>query len=192
MTLEFKNSVVKSFDFLQSDHSFSCVNANEYSVRYESDTVFVSVRFDNGRSFELDVEIGLRGVLYDGQERPFNLGEVLRLKGVEEKEGYTFLQASTQQRLENAINRLSSLLKLYATDLLDGNRFVFKSLADLRLKEGEEYALKRDLKLIRSEVKKAWKEKDFAKVVNLYSPIKSHITAAEKKKLEYAEKHKLD
>ena len=187
--LDFKDHVLKSFDFLQSGYSFRCVDANDYSVRYESDAVFVVVRFDNGRSFELDVEIGQRGVLYDGQERPFNMGEVLRLKGVEKKEGYSFFQASDQSRLGNAINRLSELLKKYGDDLLRGGRFAFKSLINFRTRECEEYAVTRDLKFIRSEAEKAWKKKDYSKVVSLYGPVKSHISGSEKKKLEYAERH---
>ncbi len=187
--LDFKDSVLKSFDFLQSAYLFHCVEANDYSVRYENDTVFVVVLFDQGRSFELDVEIGQKGVLYGGQERPFNIGEVLRFKEVEKKEHYSFLQASDQTHLRNAINRLSVLLEKYGDDFLKGNRFAFKSLIDHRINECEEYAAARDLKFIRSEAEKAWREKDYRKVVSLYGPVKSQISGSEKKKLDYAERH---
>lgn len=186
--LNFKDHVLKSFHFLESGYSFHCVDANELCVRYESDKVFVVVRFDNGRSFELDVEIGQRDILYNGKERLFNMGEVLRLKGVEKKEGYSFLQASGQSSLENAIDTLSGYLEKYGNDLLKGNRLTFKSLIDLRLREGEEYAIARDLRFIRHEAEKAWKKRDYRKFVSLYDPIKPYMTGSEKKKLEYAER----
>lgn len=189
MTLHFKDYALASFRFLESDYSFTCVSAEEGRVRYESESVFVEVLFDGRRSFELDIGIGQRNVLHNGRERPFNMGEVLRAKGVEKAESYTFLQASTQERLQRAIERLSELLKKYGPELLKGSPFAFKSVAGLRVREGERYALDRDLKRIRREAQEAWKSKDFAKVVALYRPVEAHLSVSEVKKLEYADKH---
>lgn len=189
MALVFANHVHESFEFLILKYGFQCASSSEHCVRYENDRVFVNVRYDKERSYELDVEVGQKNVLFNGQERPFNLGEVLRLKEVEAKEQYTFLQASNQQDLVGAIRRLASLLDIYASELLQGDQFAFKALANLREREGRQYALEKELQFIRSDADKAWEAKDYAKMVRLYSPVEQLLTPAEKKKLEYAKKH---
>ena len=52
----------------------------------------MTVRYDANRSYELDVEVCQLGVLFNGRERLFNLGEILRLNGAAEKENYTFFK----------------------------------------------------------------------------------------------------
>jgi len=188
MASDFPNLVQKEFSFLVTDYRFRCINATNYAVRFESDEVFVVVHYDADRSYELDVEIGELNILYNGQERPFNLGEVLRLEGVAEKEKYTLFQASTLPALSNCVAKLSSLLSAYAVELLQHNKFTFKRLSDLRKKECDQYELEVNLAHIRREVQIAWKNKDYAKVVKLYKPVESAISDAEKKKLAFAEK----
>lgn len=188
ITSDFPNLVQKDFSFLVADYRFRCVKATNYAVRFESDEVFVVVHYDAGRSYELDVEIGELNILYNGQERPFNLGEVLRLEGVAEKERYTLFQASTLPALSNCVAKLSSLLSVYAVELLQHDKFAFKRLSDLREKECDQYELEAKLAHIRREVQIAWRNKDYAKVAKLYKPVESAISDAEKKKLAFAEK----
>ncbi|MDO6705964.1 hypothetical protein [Photobacterium sp. 1_MG-2023] len=187
-TNNFESLVQKGFSFLVSDYHFRCVEVTNHVVRFESDKVFVAVRYDADRSYELDVEIGELNVLYGGQERPFNMGEILRLEGVAEKERYTFFQASTPSVLANCVAKLSSLLSTYAVELLQHNEFVFKRLSGLRERECDQYELKSKLAHIRREVQISWKNKDYAKVATLYKPVESSISDAEKKKLAFAEK----
>lgn len=185
---DFANLVQKEFLFLVSDYRFRCIEATHYVVRFESDEVFVAVHYDADRSYELDVEIGELNVLYGGQERPFNLGEVLRLVGVAEKERYMLFQASTPSALAKCLAKLSSLLSAYAIELLQHNKLAFKRLSDLRERECDQYVLETKLARIRREVQIAWKNKDYAKVAELYKPVENAISDAEKKKLAFAEK----
>lgn len=176
------------FSFLVSKYNFRCAAATNYVVRYESDEVFVAVRYDATRSYELDVEIGQLNVLYGGEERPFNLGEVLRLEGVAEKENYTFFQASDSVALTNCVARLSSLLSAHAAELLQNNKFSFKRLSDLREKECDQYELETNLAHIRREAQIAWKNRDYPKVASLYKPVENAISELERKKLVFAQK----
>ncbi len=185
---EFVKLAKEKFDFLISEYNFRCVEATNYIVRFEDDKVFVSVRYDASRSYELDVEVGQLNVLFNGQERPFNLGEILRLAGVAEKENYTFFQASELSILVNCVTRLASLLSTYAVDFLQNNKFSFKRLSDLREKECNQYELETKLTCIRKEVQIAWKNKDYSKVAELYKPVEYAISDAERKKLTFAQK----
>lgn len=189
MTLIFSKHTHKYFDYLVSAYRYQCVGSSEDCVRYENDDVFVNVRFDNGWSYELDVEVGQKGVLFNGQERPFNLGEILRLRGVEKKEKYTFVQTSNQEYLINAIEHLAELLKRYAKDFLQGDQAAFLSITSLRERECEDYEIEQELKSVRNEVAKAWDKKDFEKIIQLYTPVERYITPSEMKKLEYAKNH---
>lgn len=185
---EFVKLAKDKFGFLISEYNFRCVEATNYIVRFEGDKVFVSVRYDANRSYELDVEIGQLNALFSGQERPFNLGEILRLEGVAEKEYYTFFQANDSSALVNCIARLAFLLSNYAVGLLKNNIFSFKRLSDLREKECNQYELKTKLIHIRKEVRIAWKSKDYSKVAELYKPVEYAISEAEKKKLIFSQK----
>lgn len=185
---DFPSLVQKEFSFLVSDYRFRCVKATNYAVRFESDEIFVVVHYDAGRSYELDVEIGELNVLYGGQERPFNLGEILRLERVTQKEGRALFQANTHSALSNCIARLSSLLSAYAVELLQHNKFAFKRLSGLREKESNQYELETKLTHIRREVEIAWVNKDYARVVKLYKPVEFAISDSEKRRLAFAEK----
>jgi hypothetical protein len=186
MSLLFSDHVIRHFAFLISKYQCQCVSSNERLVRYENDLVFVNVRFDNGRSYELGVEIGQKNVLFNGQEMEFNLGEIIKLKDVENREKYTLFQVSDQELLVSAISNLAELIDTYGAELLQGNQVDFSSLAMLRRSECDKYEVARKLEFVRSEVDEAWKAKDYKKVVQLYRSVDAHITLAEKMKLEYA------
>ncbi len=187
-TNDFAKLAQDKFSFLVSEYSFCCVEATNYVVRFESDKVFVSVRYDASRSFELDVEVGELNVLYGGEERPFNLGEILRLEGAEKKERYTFFQASEPEALTNCTARLALLLSTYGVEFLKGNKYSFKRLSTFREKECNQYALETELTDIRRKVQVAWKDKNYSRVVELYQPVEDVISEAEKKKLAFAKK----
>ncbi|WP_353666536.1 hypothetical protein [Marinomonas sp. THO17] len=185
----FGSLVRKSFNFLISEYGFSVVKEDGFQVRFENDDVFLTVHYDANRSYELDVEIGQLKVLFNGEERPFNLGEVLRTERAAEGRGYRALQASDSDALESCITKLAALVSLNAKDYLLDNKFSFKRLSNLREEECNQYELKMKLEGVRREAQMAWQDKDYAKVVSLYKPVESIITEAEKKKLSFAEKH---
>jgi hypothetical protein len=185
----FVSLVGDNFEFLVIDYGFSRVKESDYQVRFESKNVFVDVRYDADRSYELGVEVGQLKALFDGQERPFNLGEILRVEGVIDKEKYRDFQVSDNVALGNCITKLASLVSSYAKDYLTNNKFSFKRLSDLREKECDQLELKNKLIRIRQEAQSAWKNKDYSRVVDLYRRVENIISESERKKLTFAEKH---
>ncbi len=58
MEYHFAEKVTKAFKFLIEKYNFKCIETSTSFVRYESDTVFIYLHFDCGRSFEVGFEIG--------------------------------------------------------------------------------------------------------------------------------------
>ncbi len=92
--LAFRDCVLIEFSHLLRTHNFECVRANECYLRFESKNVFAEVLFDCHRTLELDFTVGLLDDLYDGEERPFHLGEMIRYSDPIAGKDYRLLEAS--------------------------------------------------------------------------------------------------
>lgn len=164
----------------------SCVTANESLLRYESDVAVLSVHFDNARSFELGIEIGKK--LLRGPERPFTLGEVLRLRGVPDAAVIDGIMTPDTNKLSAALERTSELTAGHASEFLMGNNVAFGQLAQLRERESLAYALERDLRFARIKAEAAWAVKDYKSVIAALEQLERHLSPAERKRLDYSRK----
>ena len=186
MDLGLKKIATKEFAFLESEYGLKCVKASPWLVRYQSKLIFIDIRFDGERSYELGCEIGRNDNLRGSLEGPFNIGEVARSKGYSEIDVVTFFQVTSRKSLEKFVKELANYLISYAQDLLDGSEERFNRVADFREKECDEYALERDLSYMRNQLDDAWKNKNYKKVIELLEPIESNLKQPELKKLSLA------
>jgi hypothetical protein len=189
MSLHFVDEARRWFDPVAQQFGLSCLVASEREVRYENDAVFLCINFDNARSYELGVELGKKSP--NQLERPFSLSEVLRLNGVPDAASIDGIMVSDAVRLHDALVRLAMLVMQYAPDFLVGNDISFARVARLREKESLAYALERDLRAARARAETAWSGKDYKAVVAAFEPLESHLSPAEKKRLEYSRKQLL-
>lgn len=187
-SIDFENLVNNEFKFLESKYGFSCVSTSLVMVRYESDEIFVVIRYDANHSYELAVEIGQLKALFNGQERPFSLNEILRLNKLSEVDIHSAVQASSQEVVANCLKKMATQLSRYGSDFLSNDMFAYKRLSDQRERECNDYELKTKLSYIRSDAQIAWKNKDYKQVIALYDPVKNVLSDAELKKLSYAHK----
>lgn len=188
MTVPFASEARHQFDALAQQFGLSCVLSNEWMVRFENDNVFLSVNFDNGRSYELGVELGKKKP--QKPERPFSLAEVLRLRGSAEAETIDGIMVSDPSRLSHALGRLSLLTAQYASDFLLGNDFSFAQIAKLRDRESDAYALEGSLRAARARSETAWAKRDYQSVISALEPLEQHLSPAEKKRLAYARQYR--
>ncbi|MCP4115566.1 MAG: hypothetical protein GY737_09200 [Desulfobacteraceae bacterium] len=187
MDLGLKKIVNRELGFLESVYGFKCVKSGPWLVRYQSKLIFIDIRFDGERSYELGCEIGRNDNLRESLKIPFNIGEIIRSKGYSPKDVGTFFQiTNSSNSLERFVKRLADYLKTHAQDLLDGSDESFNLVADFREKECEAYALETDLKYMRSQLDLAWKNNNYKKVVELLAPLKATLKQSELKKLNYA------
>jgi len=157
-------------------------------VRYESSEIFVSIRYDAKRSYELGIEIGQLKALFNGQERAFSLNEILRQHKSNKYNSYNTIQASSQKALANSLKKMALLLSKYGANFLKNDLFAYKRLSDQREKECNEYELKTKLSYIKSDAHIAWKQKDYKQIITLFEPVKDALSNTELKKLNYAYK----
>ncbi len=73
MDLGMKKVATKKFEFLESEYGFKCVIAGPWLVRYQYKLIFIDIRFDGERSYELGCEIGRNDNLRGSLKVPFIL-----------------------------------------------------------------------------------------------------------------------
>jgi hypothetical protein len=186
--IPFSDEAKRHFDRVATMYGLLCSTADERQMRYESDKVFLDINFDNGRSYELGVEIGQR--IPNQVERPFSLAEILRLKAALEADTVDGLSSYNATKLKDDLQILSNLTLRYADDFLKGDVFSFARVANLREKESIAYAIQRDLRSARAKAEKAWAAKDYTGVISAFEPVKSHLRPSEVKRLEYSSNKK--
>ena len=172
------------FDQIAQQFELTCVLSNDRQVLYRNDNVFLAVNFDNGRSFELGIEIGLEVE----PRRAFSLAEILRLRNVSD-EKVDGLMASDVSKLRSALAFLADLTLGHASDFLSGDTVSFAQITKLRERESKNYAHERDLHFARAKSEVAWAKKLYPDVVSALTPIEQYLSPAEMKRLIYARNH---
>lgn len=186
MTLLFSVEAQRQFDPIAQQFGLVRVASTEWGLRYENDKIFLTVNFDNARSYELGVEIGKRNTKYPGP--PFSLAEILRLRDVQDAAFVSGLMISNETRLPGVLSRLAQLTISYASDFLVGNDFSFAQIEQMRNKESAEFELASKLRHAKSIVDIAWSTRDYPEIIRALEPLEQHLSVAEKKKLEYSRK----
>lgn len=187
MSVSFALEARRGFDNLAHQFGMSCVASNDREVRYESDCAILILNFDNGRSFELGIEIGRKKLAQ--LEQTFSLAEVLRLRGVMQAAAIDGMMVSQADRLPDALACLARLISQHASDFLMGRDFSFAQAAKLRKKERDAYALEGALRSARARSEAAWEKRDYQGVVQALEPLEQHLSLAEKKRLDYSRRH---
>lgn len=185
MDLKLQFDGIQDFDFLEKDYGFKCTKTEPWLIKHVSDVVFVDILFDGYRSYELGCELGRNDDFEGSLERPFDLGEIVKYKEPE-KDIPTGFQVTNKESLKRCCGLLADQLKVYAHEFLTGSMDAFTLLTDFRNRECEEYAVKRDLGFMRSQLDAAWQNRDYKKVIKLLFPFKEKLKQSELKKLEYA------
>lgn len=172
------------FDRVAQQFGMTCVLSTERQLVYKNDAVFMAVNFDNGRSFEIGVEIGLEVE----PRRAFSLAEIMRLRKLS-TEMIDGLMVVDTARLQGALELLARLTLEHASDFLSGNKFSFAQISKLSDLESKIYAHERDLRSARAKAEIAWTQKQYPGVVATLTSIEQYLSPAEIKRLDYARKH---
>lgn len=186
--LGFTDAVLSAFDFLIGKYNFRLVKAEPTFVRYESPNVFVNI-YHGRSSYELGVEVGQMTKAPSQAEGHFSIGDIIDLTGAQEKTDYAFFQASNADKVKKYVPKLASLVEKYAGFALEGDTTVFRQLAAKVLEKSNKLIKEWNISDVREKADRAWREKNYAKVAELYAPIQEELTPAEAKKLAYAKKH---
>lgn len=185
----FQEAVLASFEFL-SNYGLKPKKKEATFVRYESKRVFVDV-YHGRSSFEIGVQVGRK----DRKEK-YGLDYIVAWagQGAWESEGFgrgTMFQVSTPAAVEPMVPKVAELLKKYGDRFLEGDAGFYNDLEVANERASQEYTRRLIVERTKSQAGCAWTEKDYARVVDLYQPIREELTQIELKRLAYAEKRLL-
>lgn len=185
MSERFTELVKRAFSFLEGV-GFQLTKSEPGLLDYESDRSFVTVNWD-GRSGELEAFIGLlprTGRAQDG----YSISDVLGAAGLPTSECRP-AQVVDEDRLEPFVVTLASNVRTHAQPGFAGDRMYFRRLEAFRGAKAAAYMRDMELRRVRAEVDKAWRERRLDKVISLYTSIESDLVESEVRKLEYAKQH---
>ncbi len=183
--LHFAQSVKKSFAFLSRTYNMQSVESTPINVRYENKDVYINIYHEN-LSYELGVRIGQ---LSDKKGRSYWLEEVLRVFAGQKHNYGTFFQASNAEDVRKSVIDVAMYVEKFYGPLLRNDSDAFQRLESACRLFGEQYERESILKDIRLKAEKAWKNKEYEKVVKLFKPYHSELKKTEIAKLEYSLKH---
>ena len=184
----FKETVGEHFQFLVEDYGFSFLGFQTdsgVSCRYESRKVFIQFHY-YPPGFEIDILLGRKGKEDVKEGNPFYFQEVLSFL---KKESTCGFMACSVDNVKSCIPILGKLLKEVGDSFLNGVDEDYKNLSFYRNAENNRYAIEQELKQTRKLVEDAWRDKEYRKVIELFSPLQEWLNPTEVKKLEYARKH---
>ena len=186
MSGRFTDMAKRAFSFLE-DKGFRLVHSESGTLRYESSQVFVAVEWD-ARSGELNVYLGLQPKKGQRAEA-FSLNDLLGMEQAGNPDGNMPFQVADESRLEPFLEELATNLRAHAAPALHGDRMFFRRLETFRSAQSEAYMREMELRHVRSEAEKAWRERNFREVARLYTTIEQDLSESEKGKLAYARQH---
>jgi hypothetical protein len=187
-TLNLADAAQDMFSFLMTELPFSVVSVANRAIRWESPEVFVELGLTFHGVLEVNVAIGLRDDVWNGQQRRFDLSEILELAGVDLLTVYGRCE-HTQKSVHQSVASVANAARLHAIDYLKGSRSAFGDLSRFRAKKSANYSQRTALTRMRAEASHAWEERAYAKVVAIFTPFEKILTPAESAKLTYAKKH---
>jgi|SRR5580704_8832394 hypothetical protein len=182
--LSFKDAVLSSFKFL-SRFGLRPVEEKTTFVRYESAEVFVNV-YHGRASFELGVEMGRS----TDPNVKVTLNDLLAWAGAEKVEGFgrhVMFQVSSPEGVKEFVPKLAGLLEKYGVPFLRGEDNAYRAVEEIKSRAAVEYKKQVRLRDLRRKAEIAWRAKDYAYVVELYSPVHEALTEVEARKLAYSE-----
>ena len=177
--LNFREEARKAFVFL-CKLGFSEIEALPTLLRYRKNGVEVDV-YHGRNSFEIGAAITAFGTRY-------TISEIIRNVEPEFAKSYHYAIAITPEGVAESLKELSALMKRYAKLALDGDPEFFSVLEKKRRSWSENYALDVLAGQLRPKASEAFRNKEYAKAVELYSRIKDRLSPAELKKLSIAER----
>jgi hypothetical protein len=186
MSVRFADVAEQAFSFLEKA-GFRLAQRDSTRLQYESDHAVVVIEWDP-RSGEMEASIGLpakRG------ERPdmFSLSDLLNMQGVGAPKRRMPFQVADEDRIAPFLQKLAEDTRTRAQSALAGDRMFFRRLHTFRSAQSRAYMRDMELRRVRSEAERAWRDRELNRVISLYSSIENDLSELEKGKLDYARKH---
>ena len=139
----------------------------------------------NPRSGELEAFTGLLPKKGESQET-LSLSDVLNMQGAEAPKRRMPFQVADEDHLAPFLQKLAQDTRAHAQPALAGDRMFFRRLETFRSTQSQAHMRDMELRRVRSEAEKAWRDRDLSSLIRLYASIESDLSESEKVKLDYA------
>jgi hypothetical protein len=186
MSMRFAEAAEQAFAFLE-EVGFKLTQRSETRLQYESNQAVAVIEWDP-RSGELEAFIGLLARKGELQET-FSLTDVLNMQGAEAPNRRIPFQVADEDRLAPFLQRLAGDTRTHAQAALAGDRMFFRRLSTFRSAQSRAYMRDMELRRVRSEAERAWRNRDLSRLIRLYASIESDLSESEMGKLDYARNH---
>jgi hypothetical protein len=178
--------VVRSEFSWLTKYGFRCTKASATFVRYESATTFLNI-YHGRSSYEIGAEYGQ--LLFSDDFKAYSVSELIRLSSPKEAEKYRNYIAIKPENVVAGVNRLSELLRKYGRTFLNDTPETFLRLAKQRNEISRKFSMEVLSRQVRPKANQEFKNKNYAEAARLFESIKSELSAAELKKLEFCRKN---
>jgi hypothetical protein len=182
MSNSFGSIVEEAFGFLNLKHGFRPVEKERATVVYESLAIFVSLFYDDQRSFEISLGLGRK----NDSNHSYTFDDILRSQSVPLALWPSGYSAKTLNDAQILIEKISKIIASYAVPLLQGDAASWARIAEQRRSECEAYAAAAYLVNAKRAANSAWAAKDYPKVVEALTTVETSLSKADLSKLAYA------
>lgn len=189
---EFQEVARKEFSFLLTEYDFVETKLdvvkyfNPCAVRYENDTTVVRVE-GIGHGYSTNVDIGIRTSSRKDVEQGFPLWPLMKLRAPNLLGEYHETGGQLKQ-----LKICSQALRKCAQDVLSGDfevRAEVTNILNAWFETKRKKKLEADVQQACNSASQAFREKNFARVVEILSEYEAFLTSTQRKKLEYAKRH---
>jgi len=189
MSARFADMTRKTLSFLEST-GFRLTHSDPAQLQYESAATSVTIEWD-ARSGELNVFFGLqprKGEVCDA----FSLRDLLAMENADVPNRKIPFQVAEEGKIGPFLDEMAADIRVHGQLALAGDRTFFRRLENFRSAQADVYMRDMELRRVRAEADKAWHNRDFAKLIALYTPFEGQLGASDNAKLAYAREHQVD
>jgi hypothetical protein len=184
ISLGFQDTVREYFAFIENQYGFRCVSSDLYCVKYTSDKAYLHV-YHERISFELYFVVGM---LPESCNNPLKADTRDFIAMDNDTERSLLYQASKKEGVRAAVEELAELAGTHAVDALSGSPQFYEDIANSRTKRQEIAMRLHQLETADQKAGIAWDNRDYKRVVELYTPYEPHLRPVQIKKLNIARK----
>jgi hypothetical protein len=188
----FVTMVMTEMNALIKRYGFTIMEPGDCQVVMEANGIMMIVYYDWRRSRECGIELCQLVNGKRAQDIPFSLGEVFSECAVPDAQRKSFCQTSDQFYLRSFLRIASECLVAYCAKLLVNDSAAFTQLGQRRSQEAASYTAKIQLAAVRIRAEEVWREKKYREYVDTLGKFRRWLSDSERKKLDYAERHRDD
>lgn len=182
MSDSFDQIVERAFDFLNHNHGFRPVEKERSTVVYDSPKIYISLFYDDQRSFEVSLGLGQK----HDPNPSYTFEEILRSQSVPFSLWPSGYSAKNLVDAQHLLEKMSKIVSGYAITLLEGDNDTWERISAQRRVDCLNYAASTSLANAKRAADIAWAAKDYVKVVKALRSVEPSLSKTDLAKLAYA------